>query len=111
MPPAQQSTRWNAIRLALIDTVATALSPLTSDTTPRISGGGPGGDDAAAPTVLEATPRGHKFALTDIRAGEAVFKYGAPIGIATRDIRAGAHVHLHNLEGFAGKEARTERGR
>ncbi len=114
-PPAPQPTRWNAIKLAQSDTVATALSVLAADTTPHISGGGPGdgpdGSDSTVPRVLEAIPRGHKFALTDIRAGEAVFKYGAPIGIATRDIRAGAHVHLHNLEGFAGKEARTETGR
>ena len=40
---------------------------------------------------------GHKYALRDIRAGEAVIKYGYPIGRATADIPAGAHVHTHNL--------------
>lgn len=42
-------------------------------------------------------PRGHKFALRFLRAGEAVRKYGWPIGIATADIATGRHVHTHNL--------------
>ncbi len=40
---------------------------------------------------------GHKYALCDIHAGEAVIKYGYPIGRATADIPAGTHVHSHNL--------------
>jgi altronate hydrolase len=98
------SEKWNAIKLAPGDTVATALSALDPDTRPRISGS----DARPDPLVVERIPRGHKFALADISAGQTVFKYGAPIGIATKHIRAGAHVHLHNLEGFAGKEARQE---
>ena len=104
MSSPSPSEKWNAIKLAPDDTVATALSALDLDTTPRISGG----DAGQAPVVVEPIPRGHKFALADIAAGATVFKYGAPIGIATEDIRSGAHVHLHNLEGFAGKEARRE---
>lgn len=42
-------------------------------------------------------PRGHKIALTDVPAGENIIKYGLPIGRATQDIEAGAHVHTHNL--------------
>ena len=38
----------------------------------------------------------HKVALEAIRAGEPVIKFGVPIGSATRDIRAGEWVHLHN---------------
>jgi len=30
-------------------------------------------------------------------------KYGEPIGIATRDIRSGQHVHVHNLESARGR--------
>jgi hypothetical protein len=41
---------------------------------------------------------GHKLARRAIAAGEKVVKYGAPIGSATTDIPAGAHVHLHNLK-------------
>lgn len=40
----------------------------------------------------------HKFALRDIAAGEKVIKYGMPIGVATSDIKAGDHVHTHNLK-------------
>ena len=41
---------------------------------------------------------GHKIAGREIRAGEKVLKYGVPIGSAIRDIRAGEHVHLHNMK-------------
>ena len=78
MSPPPPSAKWNAIKLAPDDTVATALSALDPDTTPRISGG----DAGQAPRVVEPIPRGHKFALADIAAGATVFKYGAPIGIA-----------------------------
>ena len=40
---------------------------------------------------------GHKYALSDIGVGEDVIKYGNPIGHATADIKAGDHVHTHNL--------------
>ncbi len=43
-------------------------------------------------------PAGHKVALTAIRAGEAVVKYGDPIGMAACDIAPGEHVHTHNLK-------------
>ncbi len=41
---------------------------------------------------------GHKLAARDIRAGEKIIKYGAPIGSATRPIVRGDHVHLHNMK-------------
>ncbi|MBQ6163006.1 MAG: altronate dehydratase [Clostridia bacterium] len=40
---------------------------------------------------------GHKYARRDIHAGENVIRYGYPIGTATKEIRAGEHVHCHNL--------------
>ena len=42
-------------------------------------------------------PRGHKVALRPIAKGEAVVKYGFPIGKATADIAEGEWVHSHNL--------------
>jgi altronate hydrolase len=51
--------------------------------------------------VREAVPRGHKLALIDLPAGTEVRKYGQPIGLATRDIAAGEHVHEHNLRSLA----------
>jgi len=56
-------------------------------------------DRSVGPTVkaLEDIPLGHKIALRDIEQGEAAIKYGRPIGRATRRIRAGEHVHVHNV--------------
>jgi altronate hydrolase len=48
-------------------------------------------------TALSDIAAGHKIALRAIRSGEAVIKYGYPIGIATCDIRRGEDVHSHNL--------------
>jgi hypothetical protein len=39
---------------------------------------------------------GHKVALAGIAVGQAVVKYGVPIGSASRAIAAGEWVHLHN---------------
>ena len=41
---------------------------------------------------------GHKYAVRDITKGENIIKYGYPIGHATEDIKAGEHVHTHNLK-------------
>ena len=46
---------------------------------------------------VEVRDNGHKYALRDITAGAAIVKYGMPIGHATRAIRAGDHVHVHNM--------------
>ena len=41
---------------------------------------------------------GHKYARRDIKSGENIIKYGQPIGHATADIKAGEHVHTHNVK-------------
>ena len=48
-------------------------------------------------TVGGLVPPGHKVALRAIAQGAPVRRYNQIIGFATRDIRAGEHVHLHNL--------------
>lgn len=45
----------------------------------------------------QLVPRGHKVAVRDVLAGSALRKFGQVIGVATQDITAGDHVHLHNL--------------
>lgn len=45
---------------------------------------------------------GHKYALSSIKSGEDVIKYGYPIGIATSDINEGDHVHSHNMKSKLG---------
>ena len=47
---------------------------------------------------VEVRLDGHKYALSDIKKGENVIKYGSAIGHATCDIKAGEHVHTHNLK-------------
>ncbi len=43
-------------------------------------------------------PAGHKVALKDIKSGEGIIKYGSRIGLAKEDIKAGDHVHIHNIK-------------
>lgn len=40
----------------------------------------------------------HKIALTNIKAGTPVIKYGEAFGYATKDIAKGEHVHVHNVD-------------
>jgi altronate dehydratase small subunit len=47
--------------------------------------------------LVEKISRGHKVALKDLVPGDAVLKFGARIGHATKPIVRGAWVHLHNL--------------
>jgi arabinonate dehydratase len=54
-------------------------------------------DGARAIRVPVEVPAGHKVALADVRVGDAVRKYGQPIGLATQEIHVGDHVHSHNL--------------
>jgi hypothetical protein len=66
--------------------------------------------------LLDFIPLGHKVAIAPIAPGQKIYKYGCPIGSATRPIRAGEHVHVHNLKSDylptfvreEGKSARTE---
>jgi altronate hydrolase len=48
-------------------------------------------------TLRDDVPAGHKVALANVAAGGQVRKYGQVIGVATRPIQVGEHVHTHNL--------------
>ena len=43
-------------------------------------------------------PLGHKIALKDLRVGEDIIKYGVEVGRVVEPIRAGDHVHVHNVK-------------
>jgi (2R)-sulfolactate sulfo-lyase subunit alpha len=43
-------------------------------------------------------PLGHKVALKDFRVGDTVIKYGCDIGKVVAPIKAGDHVHVHNVK-------------
>lgn len=75
------------------DTVAVALIPLQAGTPVTVA------PDGAAVRVVAETliPFGHKIAIAQMEPGDPVVKYGEVIGFATRAIRPGQHVHVHNV--------------
>jgi altronate dehydratase small subunit len=58
-------------------------------------------------TLIESMPLGHKVALSAIEPGGLVIKYGIPIGTATREIRPGEWVHLHNCRSQVDERSST----
>src|SRR5512145_1330114 len=48
-------------------------------------------------SAVVTIPAGHKLAVRDIAQGKPVRRYNQIIGFATRAIKAGEHVHVHNL--------------
>ena len=71
----------------------------------------PAGTEIAAEkiTSIDAISFGHKVAASVIKAGDGIHKYGQIIGFASRDIQAGEHVHVHNVEMKPGKGAQLAR--
>jgi len=55
-------------------------------------------DSEVAATALNDIPIGHKVALTDLKTGDTVIKYGEDIGRIIADVSKGGHVHTHNLK-------------
>lgn len=53
--------------------------------------------------VIGDVPYGHKIAVCDIHVGELIMKYGEEIGIATKEIKKGEYVHVHNLDSMRGR--------
>lgn len=43
-------------------------------------------------------PYGHKVAIKQIDFERPIYKYGESIGVATKIITIGSHVHIHNLD-------------
>ncbi len=48
-------------------------------------------------SAVVTIPAGHKLAVRDIASGQPVRRYNQIIGFATRPIKRGEHVHVHNL--------------
>jgi galactarate dehydratase len=49
------------------------------------------------PTLREAVPQGHKFALSDLATGDPVLRYGIAIGYALEALPAGSWIHERRL--------------
>ena len=89
----------DALLLDPHDDVATALRPLTTGTAYRVRS--PAGDMVL--TVSNAIPMGHKVAVRDVSEGGVIRKHGEVIGAARMAIRAGDHVHVHNVVSLRGR--------
>ena len=53
--------------------------------------------------LLNDIPYGHKIALGEISPGSDIVKYGESLGMATKAISPGEHVHVHNLDSKRGR--------
>ncbi len=95
-----KKSRWRTvIVINPKDNVATTLKDLKKGQSITIDVG----DKTLDIVSLNTTPFGHKIALRKIAKGENVLKYGEVIGRATRDIKSGEHVHIHNVESKRGR--------
>jgi len=86
--------KW--LRLHHEDNVAMALADFAAGSTVEV--------DNAKITIKSPVEYGHKFAVTSIHEGEPVIKFAERIGVASRDIAAGEHVHVHNVKSERAKK-------
>ena len=85
----------NAMIIDAKDNVAVAIEPIAKgDAAVYVCEG----KEVSLPALEDITIY-HKLATRDIAKGEPVVKYGEHLGIASSDIKAGEHVHVHNVEG------------
>ena len=85
----------NAMIIDAKDHVAVAIEPIAKgDNAVYVCEG----REVSLPALEDITIY-HKLATRDIAKGEPVVKYGEHIGVASSDIKAGEHVHVHNVEG------------
>jgi altronate dehydratase small subunit len=95
----QTGPNIDAIALAIVDNVATAIKELEPGAIARVRLL----EDIKTVKIGNKIPYGHKFALKAIATGDDILKYGEVIGRAIADIPAGAHAHVHNIESLRGR--------
>ena len=84
----------NAMIVEPQDNVVVAIEPIKKGDTVTYKCAG----EVKTLTALEDITIYHKLAACYIAKGQPISKYGEHIGLAARDIKAGEHVHCHNLE-------------
>ncbi|CAH0133310.1 UxaA family hydrolase [Peribacillus sp. NPDC101481] len=92
-------SEYKTLYLSAKDSVAVALSEIPENTSVVVKKG----MEELVVSILEPIRFGHKFAVKAIEQGADIIKYGEVIGAASAFIPAGAHVHVHNLEGKRGR--------
>lgn len=91
-------SEYNVLRLDKKDNIAVALRTLEKGEVVNIS------DSTDEVIALKNIPYGHKVALSQIKKGERIIKYGECMGISTEEIEKGEHVHVRNVRGLNEKE-------
>jgi len=56
------------------------------------------GRDVKQIVLVTDIPLGHKVSMTDLPLNKHVIEYGREIGYVVAPIRAGEHVHIHNIK-------------
>lgn len=90
----------NAILIKPDDNVATVFSNGKTNDIAKVSSFD---GDRINIKISEDIPFGHKLAVKDIKKGEEIIKYGEEIGIASKNIKKGDYVHIHNLNSMRGR--------
>lgn len=91
--------KFKAIVMKAKDNVATVTEDIEAGADIAIQVNG----ETVRLQVINRIPFGHKVAIRNISKGEKIIKYGEAIGMATIDIVAGQHTHVHNLVGCRGR--------
>ncbi len=55
-------------------------------------------DKSAQIKSISEIPLGHKIAMSDLKEGDTILKYGHDIGKVVKNIKKGEHVHVHNVK-------------
>jgi altronate dehydratase small subunit len=85
-----------AIMMEAVDNVATVLNTVEAGDEVEILSSRQ--ETMRRVRAQDSVPRGHKIAISDIKKGAEVKKYGATIGLALKDIASGEYVHIHNVK-------------
>lgn len=91
--------KFRAIVMKAKDNVATVTENIEAGTEIAINIDG----ETVRLQVIDRIPFGHKVAIRNISKDEKIIKYGEVIGMATIDIAAGQHTHVHNIVGCRGR--------
>ena len=89
----------DAIQINENDNVATALRDLQPAEAVSVKSK----NDTKQVVISDLIRYGHKFSLSEIEKDEHIIKYGEVIGIASKKIKKGAHVHIHNVLSLRGR--------
>lgn len=89
----------NVARVLLLhpkDNVAVALDDIATKSVVAVLGA----ETPLRLTAQQGIQFAHKLAMRPIAAGEAILKYGIPVGFATAPVAAGEWVHTHNVGSY-----------